>query len=175
MSMKVTETIDPSFTVKKNVYTVTNVKDTYLLKTIHIPKIEPFSYAFLGGMWYSKDQFSFSNKDISIPYPFSTYYTIKILDSNINDILCKSAIYVKMPVFVIQFSNTCYLTKFDPYIHLHDLDLFPFIQLKESKKSYDISFYLSTSYPIKQKDHAWLGHGKKTSMYHPLKLIVAEV
>lgn len=167
--MIVTETIDCSFTVQKNVYTVTKIKDTYLLKTIHIPKIEPFSYAFLGGMWYSKDQFSFFNKNISIPYPFSTYYTTKILDKTIEDVPCKSAIYVKMPVFVIQFSNTCYLITFDPYIHLHDLEIFPFIQLKESKKTYDISFYLSTSYPIKQKDHAWLGRGKKTSRYHPLK------
>jgi len=167
--MTIAETIDSSFTIQNHSYSIIEEKESYLLKTIHIPKSEVFSYAFLGGMWYSKNHFGFSEDTISLPYPFTSYYTLKILDKKIDDILSKSAIYVKMPVFVIQFSNTCYLTKFDPYIHIHDKDIFPFIQLKESEKSYDISFYLDTSYTIKQKEHAWLGRGKKSKIHHHLK------
>lgn len=167
--MTITETIGSSFNMQNDSYSIIDEKEHYLLKTIHILKSEVFSYAFLGGMWYSKNHFGFSEDDISLPYPFTTYYTLKILDKKIDEILSKSAIYVKMPVFVIQFSDTCYLTKFDPYITIHKQDIFPFIQLRESEKSYDISFYLDTSYTIKQKEHAWLGRGKKSKIHHPLK------
>src|SRR6056297_1817968 len=106
--MTITETIDSSFTHSNNTYTVTDRKEDYLLKTIRIPKKEAFFYAFLGGMWYSKNKFELSFDDISLPYPFTTYYTIKILDKTIHEKHCRSAIYVKMPVCIIQLEKTCY-------------------------------------------------------------------
>ena len=162
--MKVTETIDSSLTMHQNNYTIAEPKKIYRLKTIHIPKNEPFKYAFLGGMWYSKDKFSFTDEQLSIPYPFTTYYTLKILDETVNQNLCRSALYLKMPVCIVQFSNQCILIEFDPYININNQDVFPFIQLNETEKSYDISFYLFTSYRIKHKEHAWLGKGKKSTI-----------
>lgn len=162
MEAKITETVDSSLTVTNNSYTVTENRENYLLKTIHIPKKEPFVYAFLGGMWYSKNKFSLDTDTISLPYPFTTYYTLKIFDKKIDEVLCKSAIYVKMPVCVIQFPKKCIVIKFDPCISVNNQDVFPFIQLNETTDSYIISFYLATSYTIKQKDHEWLGKGKKT-------------
>ncbi|MBS3801536.1 MAG: hypothetical protein KGY65_02170 [Candidatus Thermoplasmatota archaeon] len=167
--MTITETIDSSFTHSNNTYTVTDKKEDYLLKTIRIPKKEAFSYAFLGGMWYSKNKFKLSFDDISLPYPFTTYYTIKILDKTIHDKHCRSAIYVKMPVCIIQLEKTCYLIEFDPVIKLNNQDVFPFIHLIEKTDSYEVSFYLSTTYTIKQKKSAWLGRGKKTTANHDIK------
>ncbi len=167
--MTVTETIDSAFAVQKDRYTVVEEQDIYLLKTIHFPKKTPFTYGFLGGMWYSKDQFCFQDDSISLPYPFTTYYTIKILDQTINDSPAKSTLYVKMPVFILQFQNHCYLLEFDPCIDVHQQNLFPFIQLNETTQSYDLSFYLCTSYTIKQKKQAWLGRGKKTTIHHHLQ------
>lgn len=167
--MDVTETIDSSLTKQKNVYKVNEEKETYILKTIDIPKKEPFSYAFLGGMWYSKNNFKFNTDDISLPYPFTTYYTLKILDKTIENTLCRSTIYVKMPVFVIQLPSQCYVTTFDPSFQLHHQDVFPFIQLRETEKSYRIRFYLCSSYDSKQKKHAWLGRGGKTTIEHNIQ------
>ena len=167
--MSITETIDSSLSLSKNIYTVIDEKEDYLLKTIHIPKKEDFSYAFLGGMWYSKNKFNLSFDDISLPYPFTTYYTLKILDKTIQNKHCRSAIYVKMPVCIIQLKKTCYLIEFDPVIQLNNQDVFPFIYLTETTDSYQISFYLSTTYTIKQKESAWLGRGKKNTITHPIQ------
>ncbi|MFO8077137.1 MAG: hypothetical protein R6U21_00635 [Thermoplasmatota archaeon] len=167
--MDVTETIDSSLTEQKNVYEVNEEKEIYILKTIDIPKKEPFSYAFLGGMWYSKNIFGFNTDEISLPYPFTTYYTLKILDKTIENTQCRSSIYVKMPVFAIQFPKQCHIVTFDPSLVLHNQDVFPFIQLRETEKSYRIRFYLCSSYIIKQKNHAWLGRGKKKTIRHSIK------
>ena len=95
MQMTIEETIDSSLTVSDNTYTITEKKEDYLLKTIRIPKKENLTYAFLGGMWYSKNNFSLTFDEISLPYPFTTYYTLKILDKTIQNKHCRSAIYVK--------------------------------------------------------------------------------
>lgn len=162
MIMTIKETIDSNLKVNNNNYSIKEIKDHYLLKTIHIPKKEPFTYAFLGGMWYSKKTFSLTFDEISLPYPFTTYYTIKILDKTINGNNCVSSIYVKMPVFVLQFSSKCYLIQFDPCITINNQEVFPFIHLSETESSYDISFFLPSSFEIKQKNNAWLGRGKKS-------------
>jgi len=163
MEMNITQTVDSSLTVNKKTYTINDEKDIYLLKTIHIPKKERFLYAFVGGMWYSKHKFSLANDDISLPYPFTSYYTLKILDKIIHGEQSKSCMYVKMPVFVIQFPDECYRIQFYPCIKLNNQDVFPFLQLKETAKSYDVSYFLSKSFTVKRKDHAWLGRGKKTT------------
>ena len=167
--MDVTETIDSSLSKEKNVYQVSEEKEIYVLKNIEIPKNERFSYAFLGGMWYSKKIFAFNTDEISLPYPFTTYYTLKILDKTIDNSFCRSAIYVKMPVFLIQFPKQCYVITFDASLSIHNQDVFPFIQLKETEKSYIIRFYLCTSYSIKEKNQAWLGRGKISTIHHSIK------
>lgn len=169
MQMTIEETIDSSLTVSDNTYTITEKKEDYLLKTIRIPKKEKLTYAFLGGMWYSKNNFSLTFDEISLPYPFTTYYTLKILDKTIQNKHCRSAIYVKTPVLILQLKHTCYHIKFDPVIQLNNQDIFPFLHLAETKDSYLISFYLSTSYTVKQKDSAWLGRGKKTTVTHQVQ------
>ncbi len=164
MIMNLSETIDSSFNVTNDSYSIKEIKDNYLLKTFRIPKKEPFTYAFLGGMWYSKKSFSLTFDDISLPYPFTTYYTIKILDKTINEKNCVSSIYLKMPVFVLQFSSKCYLIRFDPCITINNQEVFPYIHLNETESSYEISFFLPSSYEIKQKECAWLGRGKKSTI-----------
>ncbi|MBS3777807.1 MAG: hypothetical protein KGY50_00775, partial [Candidatus Thermoplasmatota archaeon] len=162
MTMNISKSFDSAFTVKNHTYTIRADKETYLLKRIRIQTKEAFTYAFIGGMWYSKNNFSLKNNDISLPYPFTTYYTFKILDKQIDGEPCRSCLYVKMPVFVIQFKDYCYLIKFDPCITLNNQDVFPFIKLRKTENSYEISFYLTKTYTAKVKKHAWLGRGKKT-------------
>ncbi len=163
--MNVTETIDSDLTIHQFKYRIDKNKDCYLLKKISIPKEEPFSYAFIGGMWYSKNTFDLRFDEISLPFPFTTYYTIKIVDKQIQNKRARSTIYVKMPVIVLQFRTSCYLVEFDPCITIKNQDVFPFILLNETQKSYEISFYLSSTITVKEKKSAWLGKGKKRDIY----------
>jgi len=150
---------DRRFSIKNNNYTILKPNGVMLLKRIFIEK-KPFSYSFIGGMWYSKEKFSLKN-DISLPYPFSTYYTTRIIDENHDDNLCRSLIYVKMPLMVLQFKDYCIAVEFDPVIKIKNKEIFPFISLYEDDKNYIVSFYLFNSFYVKEKKQAWLGFGKK--------------
>lgn len=168
MGIKISETTDSDLSVNKDIFTILNEKETYCVKTIHISKEEPFIYAFIGGMWYSKEKFEFTINDISLPYPFTSYYTLKILDEDIDNACCRSSIYVKMPVLAIQFPRFCHLIKFDPILQIKDQDVFLFITLKETKESYDIGFYLKKTIRIKEKEQEWLGRGKKKKINYQI-------
>lgn len=150
---------DECFLIKSDIYTISKANDVMLLKQISIKK-KPLSYSFIGGMWYSNDRFSLEN-DISLPYPFTTYYTTKIIDETFDGKLCRSLIYVKMPLLILQFEDECICIEFDPFIKLNDKEIFPFISLVENDDNYIISFYLFNNYCIKEKKSAWLGFGKK--------------
>jgi len=162
--MDVKQTTDRSLEHQQNHYTIKETKDVYLLKEISIPKQGPFTYAFLGGMWYSTDAFSF-DQAISLPYPFTTYYTLKIPDINHQGQQCRSVLYVKMPVMIIQYKDCCYTIQFDPCISINDQEVFPFICLSETNDRYIIKFYLFRSFPIKQKQNAWLGRGRTSTVH----------
>lgn len=157
--MNVDQYAGEEFVVKDNRYTVKQKQEMFSLKTITISK-KPFSYAFIGGMWYSKDKFSLK-QDISLPYPFSTYYTTKILDTCHNGVCCRSLYYVKMPVMIVQFEDECLCIEFDPVIQCKDSEIIPFISLYETDDKYCICFSLFSDFFIKEKEHAWLGFGKK--------------
>jgi len=148
-------------------YTIIKPAEKILLKKIKVEK-KPLKYAFLGGMWYTKNEFSFE-QDISLPYPFSTYYMIKIPDQTINGIRSRSLIYIKTPIMILQFENTCILIEFDPFIQINNQEVFPFISLWEDDNNYIVSFYLLTSFEIKKKDAAWLGFPKKEKIHIPIK------
>ena len=150
---------DECFIIKNEIYTISKANDVMLLKQLSIKK-KPLSYSFIGGMWYSNDRFSLEN-DISLPYPFTTYYTTKIIDETYDGKLCRSLIYVKMPLLILQFEDECICIEFDPFIKLNDKEIFPFISLVENDDNYIISFYLFNNYCIKEKKSAWLGFGKK--------------
>ena len=115
-------------------------------------------------MWYSKKDFSLNHEDISLPYPFSTYYTTKILDKRYNDVTYRSLYYVKMPVVVLQFQDECICVEFDPVIQYGNQEIIPFISLSEDKEYYVVSFYLFNEFYIKEKKYAWLGVGKKKNI-----------
>ena len=151
--------IDKNLTVSKDIYKVIKPTEKLLLKRIKIEK-KPIKYSFIGGMWYTKDRFSFQ-QEISLPYPFSTYYTKKILDKNHNGELCRSLIYAKMPVFVLQFKDECIIVEFDSVIKLKEKEIFPFVSVQEELNEYIVSFYLFSDYTIKEKNNPWLGRGKK--------------
>ena len=140
-------------------YTIKEVRDVYILRKIKIEK-KDFLYAFIGGMWYSKKDFSLK-QEISLPYPFSTYYTIKILDKNYNGLLCRSLLYVKMPLLVIQFEENALGIKFTPLLEIDGEEVFPFIALDEDDERYTITFYLFKEFKVKEKENAWLGIGRK--------------
>ena len=156
----VEEEIDEGFRVKDNHYTIEVDKDRYILRRFYIKKDGKLLYAFIGGMWYSKDVFSLKQK-ISLPYPFSTYYTFKILDEKRDDELCRSLLYVKMPIIVLQFEDRCLSVEFDPVIKAGEKEVFPFISLSEDGEHYIITFYLFRDFEVKEKESAWLGIGKK--------------
>ncbi|HDO19441.1 MAG TPA: hypothetical protein ENG74_01810, partial [Thermoplasmatales archaeon] len=133
--------------------------DRFVVKEILVKK-EELEYAFIGGMWYYRNRFSLES-NISLPYPFSTYYTIKILDKRYGDRLCRSLIYVKMPVVVLQFKEKCIFIEFDPVLRIKDREIFPFISLDENDDFYIVSFYIFNEFYVKSKENAWLGFGKK--------------
>ena len=154
------EEVDEGFNIEGNCYTIKLDKDRYILKRYYVEKAKKLLYAFIGGMWYSKNVFSLE-QDISLPYPFSTYYTFKILDKKCDDELCRSLLYVKMPLIVLQFEDKCVAIEFDPLIKINGKEIFPFISLSENKEHYIITFYLFKEFEIKEKESAWLGIGKK--------------
>jgi hypothetical protein len=154
--------IDKDVTFSNDIYTVTKPLKKILLKKIKIQK-KPLLYSFLGGMWYTKESFSLK-QDISLPYPFSTYFTIKIPDKIINNICYRSLLYIKTPLMVLQFENSCVSIEFDPFIKINNQEIFPFISLEENDEFYIISFYLFSSFEIKKKDAAWLGFPKKETI-----------
>jgi len=153
------EEIDEAFSVKDDTYTIQEEKPVYLLKKIKIKK-QGFRYSFLGGMWYTQDEFSFK-QHISLPFPFSTYYTFKILDREQDNTVYRSALYVKTPVFILQSDSSCTAITFDPVIDVNGHEVYPFICLEEDETYYMISFHIFTSYQIKTKENAWLGKGRK--------------
>ena len=157
------EEIDDNLSIKNQTYRVMKAEDVFLLKKISIVK-KPLRYAFIGGMWYSKHDFSLENK-ILLPYPFTTYYTTKILDKQYKNTLCRSLYYVKMPIIVLQFEDECICIEFDPTVQLDDKELIPFISLSENEKEYIISFYLFNEFFIREKEWAWLGFGKKRRIF----------
>jgi hypothetical protein len=161
------EEIDDNLSIEKNLYRVKNPFNSLLLKRIYISK-KPLSYAFIGGMWYSKKEFSLK-QDISLPYPFSTYYTTKILDKWHNNVCCRSLFYVKMPVMVLQFDHECICIEFDPVITCNNFEIIPFISLFEKDDTYCISFYLFNEFFVIEKEHAWLGFGEKKKKKLDLK------
>jgi hypothetical protein len=158
---------DEMFLIKEANYTIKDLKSAYLLKKIKIPK-QALCYAFLGGMWYTKNSFSLK-QDISVPYPFSTYYTIKIPDKIIDDVCYRSLLYIKTPLMVLQFKDYCVSIEFDPFIKIGNQEIFPFIALAENDEFYFISFYLFSSFEVKKKDSAWLGFPKKEKIELSLK------
>ena len=93
------EETDDALSIENEKYRVLKTGDVFLLKKIFITK-KPIIYAFIGGMWYSKHDFSLEN-NITLPYPFTTYYTTKILDKQYNNTLCRSLYYVKMPIMAL--------------------------------------------------------------------------
>ncbi|HID26078.1 MAG TPA: hypothetical protein EYP23_06445, partial [Thermoplasmata archaeon] len=145
--------------VKNNVYTIAKTTSVIKLREIRI-KGASLKYAFIGGMWYSKENFSLEQK-ISLPYPFSTYYTVKILDKRYNGVLCRSLLYMKMPVMVLQYENECVRIEFDPVIQVNGQEVFPFISLCKDDERYIITFYLFKEFDVKEKENAWLGVGRK--------------
>lgn len=163
----INQEIDKDVTVSNNTYTVTKPLKKILLKKIKIEK-KPLLYSFLGGMWYTKNSFSLK-QDISLPYPFSTYYTIKIPDKIIDDVCYRSLLYIKTPLMVLQFNESCIAIEFDPFIKINNKEIFPFITLEENDEFYFISFYLFSSFEIKKKDSAWLGFPKKEKIEISLK------
>jgi len=163
----VIEETDDAFLIEDDTYTVQKLKPVYLLKKIKIKK-EDLKYSFIGGMWYTTDTFSLK-QDISLPFPFSTYYTFKIPDIEHGSVLYRSSLYVKTPVFVIQYKETCTGIIFDPVIECKGSEIFPFISLEEDEKFYSISFSIFSSYDIKTKKYAWLGRGKKDTVSIPFE------
>jgi len=154
--------IDETFSIKDDTYTIKELKSSYILKKIKIKK-EPLKYSFLGGMWYSTDTFSLK-QDISLPFPFSTYYTFKILDIQKENVLYRSTLYIKTPLLILQLKKNCISITFNPVITFNDTEYFPFIGLEETETEYIISFVLFSSYEIKTKNYAWLGRGKKETI-----------
>ncbi len=150
---------DNCFSVDKNNYKILKSKKEMILKKIYIKK-KQIEYFFIGGMCYSHKSLSLKN-DISLPYPFSTYYTLKIIDKNYNGNICRSLIYVKLPLIIVQFKDECVSIKFDTTIKINDEYIYPFISLEEDNENYIITFYLFKSFVIKEKENAWLGYGKK--------------
>ena len=165
--MNVEESFGKELSIKNDVYTVSANAEVFNLKTIKIKK-KSLCYAFIGGMWYSKKGFSLE-QNISLPYPFSTYYTTKILDIKQNDSLCRSLYYVKMPIVVLQFQDECLCIEFDPVIQSNGREIIPFISLSENEEHYIISFYLFNEFYLKEKEYAWLGIGKKKKISLGLK------
>lgn len=158
---------DKDVLISNSIYTIKNSSEKVLLKKIKIEK-KKLLYSFLGGMWYTKNNFSIK-QDISLPYPFSTYYTIKIPDKLINNVCYRSLIYIKTPLMVLQFEDSCISLEFDPFIKINNQEIFPFIGLEEDDKFYIISFYLFSSFEIKKKGSAWLGFPKKENIHISLK------
>ena len=165
--MNVEESFGKELSIKNDVYAVSSHAEVFNIKTIKIQK-KPLNYAFIGGMWYSKKGFSLE-QDISLPYPFSTYYTTKILDIKHNGSLYRSLYYVKMPIVVLQFQDECVCIEFDPVIQSNGREIIPFISLSENEEHYIISFYLFNEFYLKEKEHAWLGIGKKKKISLDLK------
>jgi hypothetical protein len=152
---------------KKNKYEILRPSNVFLLKEITIQK-RKLHYAFIGGMWYSKNKFSLESK-ISLPYPFSTYYVTKILDKKYDGKICRSLYYVKMPIIVLQFDKKCICIEFDPVIKIEGGEIIPFVSLREDEKHYTVSFYLFKEFYIKEKKYAWLGFGRKKKIVLDLK------
>jgi hypothetical protein len=161
------ENEDDCFSINDKTYTLKNPKEIMILKEICIKK-KPLSYFFIGGMIYSKNKFSL-DIDISLPYPFTSYYTLKILDKKINDKLCRSLIYAKFPLLALQFEKECISIKFDSVIQIKEKNVYPFISLEENKHNYIIKFYLFGNFDVKEKKNAWLGFGKKKKINLNLK------
>lgn len=156
------EEIDEAFLITDDIYTIQEEKKYYLLKKIKIKK-QGLRYSFLGGMWYTHDVFSFK-QHISLPFPFSTYYTFKILDKEQENTVYRSTLYVKAPMFILQSATSCTAITFDPVIDINGHEIYPFICLEEDETYYMISFHLFTSYQIKIKENAWLGKGRKKTI-----------
>jgi len=150
---------DDCFSINDKKYTLKNPKEIMILKQICIKK-KPISYFFIGGMIYSKNKFSLDT-EISLPYPFTSYYTLKILDKKINNKLCRSLIYAKLPLLALQFEKECISIKFDSIIQIKGRNVYPFISLEENRENYILTFYLFENYYVKEKKNAWLGFGKK--------------
>ena len=150
---------DDCFSINKKTYTIKHPKDVMILKKILIKK-KPINYFYIGGLCYSKKHFCLTN-EISLPFPFTSYYTLKIIDQNIDNNLCKSLIFVKLPLLNLQFDNECVSIKFDPFIKIKDKKIYPFISLDEDDDNYIVTFYLLKHFEVKEKKNAWLGFGKK--------------
>ncbi|MHC1625277.1 MAG: hypothetical protein ACXQS2_04695, partial [Methermicoccaceae archaeon] len=125
--MIVEESVGDEVSVKGDLYTLVKDSSVVVLRRIKIRK-KPLVYAFIGGMWYSKSGFSFE-QNISLPYPFSTYYTFKILDKKYNGVVCRSLLYVKTPVIVVQFKDECVAVEFTPLVEVNEEEVFPFVSL----------------------------------------------
>ncbi|MEF8879268.1 MAG: hypothetical protein V5A64_02600 [Candidatus Thermoplasmatota archaeon] len=161
--MNIIEKTGDQITEQKNhVYMVNKKSDRYILKEIKIEK-KPLKYAFIGGMYYTHNKLNFKDENISLPYPFSTYYLTKIPDITYKDRLCRSLYYCKLPIILLQFQDEAISIEFKPTIKTKKEEVNPFISIDENQENYLISFYLFTEFIIKEKKHAWLGKGKKTN------------
>lgn len=164
--MVVEESFGNGVEVDDDVYTLTKDFPVFELRKLRVRK-KFLRYAFIGGMWYSKSGFSLE-QDISLPYPFSTYYTTKVLDKRFNGVVCRSLMYVKTPLLVMEFDEGCVAVEFDPVIEVRGQEVFPFISLREEDGEYVVTFYFFKEFEVKEKDNAWLGVGKK-------RVVVVEV
>lgn len=157
--MTIKEKVDENVEFKNGNYKLLNKTNSILLREILVKK-KNLKYAFIGGMWYTHNNFSLKTES-SIPYPFSTYYIKKVLDKEYNGELYRSLCYVKTPLIILQFEDDCTCIEFEPVLNFKDEELFPFISLSEDNNYYKISFSLFDEFYTKEKNHAWLGIGKK--------------
>ncbi len=73
------------------------------------------SYAFVGGLRYSKNnRFDVVNRVFNFPYPFSTYYKVKLPPREVDGAWYRSLIYSKMPLALYESRKYYFGLIFNP-------------------------------------------------------------
>jgi hypothetical protein len=125
-------------------------------------------YSFISGMFYT-DRPEFDLKsDVSVPYPYSSYYKFKIPPIENNGKLYKSLIYCKIPIIIIQMENYYHLIEFQPVVEKDGNEIVPFISMESKNGKIEINFAVPESYNIERKDNVWLGIGKKEIIHNKI-------
>lgn len=122
------------------------------------------NYSFIGGLRYGENNISIESKSV-IEYPYTTYYTNKVLPFTHEGEKFIPLSEINMPLIVLQFEDYCLAAEIEPVIQTDKGPAYHFIGYNPEEK--EIKIALPDNIEKKEKKAEWLGIGERKSYDNP--------
>lgn len=119
-------------------------------------------YWFIGGLRYGKGKIDLETES-EINFPYTTYYTDKVLSFTKNGTRYIPLSEIKLPLIVLQYKDRCLAAQIEPVIDTEEGPAHHFIGMTDR----GLEIVVPEKFRRKTKDAEWLGKGKKKTQRNP--------